>query len=62
MESRYTDLTLVECENCGWIGQVKDTIHTYEIVSPGQEVAPVDECPKCGSPNLINIKQQPSYV
>jgi len=55
MESRYTDQTLVECEDCGWRGTVSECVHTYESVLP-DDVEPVDRCPKCGSRNLIELK------
>jgi len=53
---RHNDPTMVECEDCGWKGQVKDCIHTYQgfQVSPvDSDIEPTDECPKCGSRNLV---------
>jgi rRNA maturation endonuclease Nob1 len=56
MESRNTDTTIVECEDCGWRGMAKDCYHTYRGYGHGEsaDVEPIDECPKCGSWNLID--------
>ena len=53
MYSRYNDLTMVECEDCGWRGQVKECVHTYRGITSTEDVEAVDECPKCGSKILI---------
>jgi len=44
---------MVECEDCGWRGQVKECVHTYRGITSTEDVEAVDECPKCGSKNLI---------
>jgi len=61
--SRYDDTTPVYCEDCGWKGQVRDCVHTYRgIPGTGGDVEPVDECPKCGSENLIDIESELAFV
>jgi hypothetical protein len=47
--SRQTDPTPVVCERCGWKGQQKDAIHTYQDDGTGEDVEPCDECPECGA-------------
>jgi len=37
----------IKCE-CGWAGMVKWLVHTYQDDGSGEEVEPVDECPRCG--------------
>ncbi len=51
-QSRRTSTELIECPQCKWAGEVKDTIHSY--VSRGMcvepedlDVEPVDLCPQC---------------
>lgn len=57
--SRYDDTRLVKCEECGWVGQVKDCLHIYrEIVGTGGDVEPLDECPSCESEELWEVEQQ----
>ena len=58
MHSQYNDLTMVECQDCGWRGQVKDCVHTYRRVTFIEDIEAVDECPKCGSRKLINIDEE----
>ena len=67
--SRNEDPAWVECEDCHWIGQVKDCVHTYREDgttmpdgSPTGEVEPVDECPECGSQNLLQIERDSSHL
>ena len=55
--SRYTDESLVQCDDCSWRGMVKDCVHTYKGIAGSEgDVEPVDGCPKCGSENLIPIE------
>lgn len=61
MESRYNDHTPVQCQDCGWQGMVSECIHTYRG-TPDWDVTPVDECPKCNSENLIDIKREYAEV
>lgn len=54
--SRHDDPTMVQCEDCGWIGKVSECIHTYKgIPNTSGDVEPVDRCPKCGSERLIEL-------
>lgn len=50
MQSRHEDPTFVKCEHCGWIGQLKDCIHTYHGIGHGElaDVEPIARCPVCG--------------
>ena len=60
VESRDNDQTLLDCEDCGWRGQVADCIHTYQVYRAKRgdaDVEPVDTCPKCGSKNLIERRR-----
>ena len=64
---RRTDPTPVKCEDCGWQGLAKDAVHTYRGIgiffTPDgydEDVEPVDECPECGSENLIPIEMEPA--
>ena len=53
VESRDNDVTLIECEYCGWKGTVSECVHSYEGIPLTEgEVEPVDYCPACGSVNL----------
>ena len=38
----------VRCEMCGWAGMRRWAIHGYQDDGSGQDVEPVDECPRCG--------------
>lgn len=49
---RHIDWAPCRCEECGWRGPVRWTCHTYEDDGSGEDVCPVDECPKCGSQDL----------
>ena len=61
--SRYTDEGLVQCDDCGWRGMVKDCVHTYRGIAGSEgDVEPVDECPECGSDQLIEIRQEPAFA
>ena len=63
MESRETDITLVQCEDCGWTGTVSECIHTYRAISlTDGDVEGIDECPKCGSENLIEPDEKKVLV
>lgn len=47
------NLTLVECQECHWIGQIEDCQHEYRQVSKDKDnVESVDLCPKCGNAQL----------
>jgi len=62
IHGRHEDPTPIKCEECGWEGQAKDAIHTYtgtgvyitDSGQPDEDVEPVDECPECGSENLVS--------
>lgn len=64
MENRYTDPTLVECDDCHWIGKVYECYHGYKsspVYGAGSkqtdwDVEPMDYCPKCGSDRLMEIQ------
>lgn len=51
---RHTDVEPVRCEECGWIGRIKDCVHGYCDDGSGEDVCPEDECPFCGSNQLNN--------
>jgi len=42
--TRSIDISAISCQ-CGWKGEVRDCINTYEGVDDYHE--PVDLCPKC---------------
>jgi len=58
---RREDPTPILCARCGWKGRVKDSVHTYHGFVVGvdgdgnveEDVEAVDECPGCGSDQLI---------
>lgn len=54
MCGRRNDPTEVECQDCGWKGQRKDMVHDYAQIDE-EEVEPIDECPECGSEDVIDI-------
>ncbi len=58
MESRYSDSTPVQCTACGWEGQVMDCIHTFELVSYGEDVHAMDLCPACRCDSLKEIEEE----
>ncbi len=60
-ESRHTDITPIECSDCGWSGAVSKCYHTYQSVHP-DDVEPVDRCPKCDSMNLIEPEKKKVLV
>jgi len=68
--SRHCCRLVIKCEECGWQGKIKEAIHTYcgtgAYVTPDgnydEDIEPVDECPECGSENLILIEEELSYV
>lgn len=45
---RRSDGDPTVCDNCGWVGRVRECVHTYENDGAG-DVEPIEECPKCGS-------------
>lgn len=45
---RHVDSNPVICERCLWAGMVRWTYHTYQDDGTGEDVEPVDECPRCG--------------
>jgi hypothetical protein len=49
---RHVDWMPMRCEECGWRGPLRWTFHTYEDDGSGEDVTALDECPKCGSPDL----------
>lgn len=62
MESRYTDETPVQCQDCGWQGMVLECAHTYTGMFGTREVEPIDKCPECNSENLIKIDREYAVV
>lgn len=55
--NRHYDPTIVQCEDCDWIGQVKDCIHGYTGIL-FREANPCDYCPKCHSEHLIPLGRE----
>ena len=51
--SRNDDTTPVICNRCGWKGQIKDMVHTYQDDGTGEDVEAVDECPTCGTDDVV---------
>jgi hypothetical protein len=49
---RHVDWTPAECLACGWRGSVRWLWHGYQDDGTGEDVEPVDECPKCGSDDV----------
>jgi hypothetical protein len=49
---RHVDWTPAECLECGWRGPVRWLRHDYQDDGTGEDVEPVDECPKCGNENV----------
>lgn len=41
------------CEDCGWRGPLRWTVHEYERCGD-EDVEPVDLCPACGSEDLVS--------
>lgn len=41
-----------KCNECGWKGLSKDSIHTYHDDGSGEGVEACEECPKCGSEDV----------
>jgi len=64
MGSGAADLSLVQCEDCGWRGTVSECTHTYEpfMGIRGFDSELVNECPKCGSRNLTDIEGKKMLV
>jgi len=54
-EGRFTDESLMKCEDCGWRGFLKDCIPTYRGIPLTEDVEAVDLCPKCESRKLIHL-------
>jgi hypothetical protein len=48
MWGRHNSPEPIRCDRCGWAGMVRWLIHTYQDDGTGEDVEPVDECPKCG--------------
>jgi len=51
--SRHHCRLVIKCEDCGWQGETREAVHTYHDDGTGEDVEPVDECPVCGSENLL---------
>lgn len=45
---RRTSLEPYCCERCLWSGPVRWLVHSYQDDGSGEDVEPVDECPRCG--------------
>jgi hypothetical protein len=45
---RWVDPDPVMCRYCLWAGPRRWTFHTYGDDGSGEDVEPVDECPRCG--------------
>ena len=61
IESRHTDHTGVQCDDCDWEGQRCDCIHGYEVADlrlPEVDVEPCDRCPVCNSSNIEDIDDE----
>ena len=61
MVSRHNDTSGVQCEDCGWEGQVCGCRHGYISVRTeifGADVEPMDFCPVCGSDQLMPIEEE----
>lgn len=46
---RHVDWAPCWCMSCGWQGPVRWLVHGYEDDGNGEDVEPVDFCPKCNS-------------
>jgi predicted Zn-ribbon and HTH transcriptional regulator len=49
---RHVDWMPVECLECGWRGPERWLRHGYENDGTGEDVEPVDYCPRCGSDHV----------
>ncbi len=47
MWGRHESPEPIKCE-CGWAGPVRWLNHAYGNDGSGEDVEPVDECPRCG--------------
>ena len=56
--TRYDDISPIKCNRCGWIGRIKDAIHTYQDDQCG-DVEAVDECPICGTDDFEDYEDIP---
>lgn len=40
------------CSECGWAGPTRRLVHGYQDDGSGEDVEPVDYCPRCGGSHL----------
>jgi len=47
--------SMLNCKDCGWMGQQGDCTRVYECIPGTQDVQPTLQCPKCGGTNLREL-------
>ncbi len=45
---RHIDWAPARCSECGWAGPTRWLVHDYQDDGSGEDVEPVDRCPRCG--------------